>query len=419
LSLRLPVIRQGRAYESLETLEVADARSGQTLAEIGQANPGLVARDIARWPTTTAPDSERLSAIFERAARDLLDRSDPDNQKLADRVAATTGLTRAQVHSQMQRLAMALRSLMSHMPVAPEPRKPMAFVLPSNAPGVHSAWLTALALGHPVVLKPGAREPWTPYRLTELLWRAGLPPSMVGIYPGDHATSRAIIQAATSCVLFGDEATVERYHGVSSVDVRGPGRSKALVSAEAARDPELVTKLAHAITEFGGRSCLNTSSIGVMGGSRSDLEDLREALEGVFKLMEPDALAAWPTRAEAQGIASWLGRLGGPEATPGLVQRGDGLWALEARAVVVDPWTAELASLEAPCPWVGLTSLSESQCSDWTRGSLAVSVHGSEADSGSLMESLSGVDRLVAAGSMTTDATDISFHVEALGRLAP
>ena len=92
-------MRQGRAYESLDTLEVADARSGDALAVIGQANPGLVARDITRWPETVAPDGERMAEIFEAAADALLDTSDLDNQAMVERVAATTGLTGDQVRS--------------------------------------------------------------------------------------------------------------------------------------------------------------------------------------------------------------------------------------------------------------------------------------------------------------------------------
>jgi hypothetical protein len=412
-------MRQGRAYESLDTLEVADARSGDVLAVIGQANPGLVARDITRWPETVAPDGERMAEIFETAADALLDTSDLHNQAMVERVAATTGLTGDQVHAQLARLASAMRALIAHMPTRSVPRRPMAFILPSNAPGVHSAWLAAVALGHPVALKPGAREPWAPYRLTEILRHAGLPESMIGIYPGDHATARAIVQAAGSCVLFGDEATVERYRQVSSVDVRGPGRSKAIVTPTGARDAGLLRRLADAITEFGGRSCLNTSSIGILDGTPSDLESLRDALTGLFEPLENDSLAAWPTQQEAAGIASWLGTLGGEAATPGLVQRADGLWALEPCAVVIEPWSAELASLEAPCPWVGITALSEAECAAWTQGALAVSIHSDDSQRHRVMESLPGVDRVVPAGGVTTDATDISYHVKALQSLAP
>lgn len=413
------MLRQGRPYESLETVQMTDARTGEALAVLSQANPGLVTRDLARWPESQTLEREQMRRVFETTADSLLDASDPDNHRMAERVAATTGLTTRQVVGQVARLATAIRALVAHMATISVARAPVAFVLPSNAPGVHSAWLTALALGRPVALKPGTREPWTPYRLAELLRRAGLPETMIGIYPGDHATSRAIIQSAQSCVVFGDEATVERYHEVASVDVRGPGRSKALVTAEASRDPNLVARLADAVTEFGGRSCLNTSSIGVVNGSMEDVDTLREALSDAMGSLETDSLAAWPSREQALGIASWLGELGGDSAEPELALRSDGLWALVPRAVAVSDWRSELASLEAPCPWVGVAGIPEPECAGWVHGALAVSVHGSAEEAELLGASLWGVDRLVPAGSVTTDATDITYHVEALRRLEP
>ena len=51
----------------------------------------------------------------------------------------------------------------------------LGVVLPSNSPGVHSLWAPAFALKTPLVLKPGAAEPWTPYRMIQALIQAGAP----------------------------------------------------------------------------------------------------------------------------------------------------------------------------------------------------------------------------------------------------
>ena len=44
----IPVIRWGKPYESLDLDEVKHFITGQTLAKVGQANPGLLARDARK-----------------------------------------------------------------------------------------------------------------------------------------------------------------------------------------------------------------------------------------------------------------------------------------------------------------------------------------------------------------------------------
>ena len=57
--LKLPVLRWGQPYESLELDNVKHFVTGETLAQVGQANPGLLARDIKKHP-------ERLQAVDAR-----------------------------------------------------------------------------------------------------------------------------------------------------------------------------------------------------------------------------------------------------------------------------------------------------------------------------------------------------------------
>ena len=44
--LEIPVIRWGKPYESLEKAEVVHFNTGEPIARVGQANGGLVARDM-------------------------------------------------------------------------------------------------------------------------------------------------------------------------------------------------------------------------------------------------------------------------------------------------------------------------------------------------------------------------------------
>ena len=42
----IPLLRSGRAYESMNTITIEDFRTGEPLATVSQANPGLIAKDI-------------------------------------------------------------------------------------------------------------------------------------------------------------------------------------------------------------------------------------------------------------------------------------------------------------------------------------------------------------------------------------
>ncbi len=44
--MQLPVIRWGKEYESLESSELVHFATGEVIASVGQANGGLVSRDL-------------------------------------------------------------------------------------------------------------------------------------------------------------------------------------------------------------------------------------------------------------------------------------------------------------------------------------------------------------------------------------
>ena len=47
-ALRLPILRQGQTYESLQTQPLLDHRSGEVLANVSQANTGLIIADMLK-----------------------------------------------------------------------------------------------------------------------------------------------------------------------------------------------------------------------------------------------------------------------------------------------------------------------------------------------------------------------------------
>ena len=44
----IPALRRGKAYESLDTVEVKDFRTGEVKAVVSQVNAGIVRKDLAR-----------------------------------------------------------------------------------------------------------------------------------------------------------------------------------------------------------------------------------------------------------------------------------------------------------------------------------------------------------------------------------
>src|SRR5262249_55658185 len=46
--VKIPILRWGQQYESLELDNVVHFGTGETLAQVGQANPGLLAKDMRK-----------------------------------------------------------------------------------------------------------------------------------------------------------------------------------------------------------------------------------------------------------------------------------------------------------------------------------------------------------------------------------
>jgi hypothetical protein len=105
----------------------------------------------------------------------------------------------------------------------------LGLVLPSNSPGVHTLWLPAIPLQIGLVLKPGSSEPWTPYRMYEAFAAAGVPREAFCLYPGPHEVGNKVLETCNRAMIFGGQATVDKYHGNPRVQAHGPGFSKILL----------------------------------------------------------------------------------------------------------------------------------------------------------------------------------------------
>src|SRR5207249_5581441 len=81
------------------------------------------------------------------------------------------------------------------VPVSYQCQSPvLGMVLPSNSPGVHTLWLPIIPLQVGLVLKPGPQEPWTPYRMANAFFAAGVPRQAVSIYPGLGDIGAAVLK---------------------------------------------------------------------------------------------------------------------------------------------------------------------------------------------------------------------------------
>src|SRR3989449_477637 len=215
--LNLPILRWGRPYTSLNQDTVVHFVKGESLAQVSQANTGLIGRDMREAGRArkiiTENRTPELIGMMKRAA-DLyqngpLPRGDGEQspEDSTRQQSASTGLPEHMcrdnmkknhfVLSNMDQILQALtrgldlkiltrgfglehRGLMvSYQTQAPA----LGLVLPSNSPGVHTLWLPVLPMQVGLVLKPGPQEPWTPYRMAAAFFEAGGPREASSIYP--------------------------------------------------------------------------------------------------------------------------------------------------------------------------------------------------------------------------------------------
>jgi acyl-CoA reductase-like NAD-dependent aldehyde dehydrogenase len=138
----------------------------------------------------------------------------------------------------------------------------LGLVMPSNSPAVNSLWLPAIALKTPVVIKPGKEEPWTPYRLIQAFIAAGVPAEAFGFYPTDHEGAGEILRTCGRALIFGDKSTTDQYANNPAIQIHGPGWSKILIGEDCIEHwRDYVDVMVSAISDNGGRSCINASAI--------------------------------------------------------------------------------------------------------------------------------------------------------------
>jgi len=337
--IHFPALRWGKPYESLETEEVLHFATGEPIARVSQANPGIVARDLrkaqkARDALRAVPAVELLQRV--RKAADLFMTADlplgDGTQSPEDFVrqqSATTGLSEHMARMNMDKLRFVLEHLdeildsltrgldleiltrgygeenglmRSYQATTPA----LGMVLPSNSPGVHTLWLPVIPMQIGLVLKPGPQEPWTPWRMAQAFFAAGVPTESISIYPGGADVGAAVLKDTPRSLIFGGLPTVDAYRGNPGVQVHGPGFSKILIGEDCVDDWEQhLDLMVDSVLVNSGRSCINCSGIWAPRHTREIAAALAERLAGV-EALPPDnddaQLAAFTVKGQAEAI---------------------------------------------------------------------------------------------------------------------
>ncbi|MEW6156438.1 MAG: aldehyde dehydrogenase family protein [Verrucomicrobiota bacterium] len=338
--VKIPILRWGQAYESLELDKVNHFITGETLAQVSQANPGLLAKDMkkaarAREVLREIPCRD-LIQMMKKAADLYRDAALPmgDGVQTPDDFArqqsATTGLPEhmckanmAKNHfvlSNMDRILDCLTrgldlDILSRgygeegrgVVVSYQVQSPvLGLVLPSNSPGVHTLWLPVIPMQVGLVLKPGPQEPWTPYRMAAAFFEAGVPREAISVYPGGGEMGAEVVNRVRRVKIFGSTETVKRYEGNPRVQVHGPGFSKVLLGDDVVDEWEkYIDLIADGVYLNSGRGCINTSGVWASRHTKEIAQALAEKL-GPIAVKPPEdptaALAAFTVPGQAQAI---------------------------------------------------------------------------------------------------------------------
>ena len=339
--LHLPVLRWGQPYESLEKDEVVHFSTGEPIATVSRANGGLIQRDARK--AQRARDVLRAIPIH-----DLIDRAgkagelymnatlpmgsgtqSPD--EFARAQSASTGLPEKMCRANMKKNAFVLaemRRILESLtrglsldvlssgygeergvPISFQVQSPVVgLVLPSNSPGVHTLWLPIIPLQIGLVLKPGPQEPWTPYRMAEAFFQAGIPREAISLYPGGADVGAAVLDAVDRTMIFGGQATVDRYRGNPKVQAHGPGFSKIVLGDDVVdRWEEFLDVMVDSVFLNSGRGCINCSGIWASRHTKEIADAIAKRLAKI-QALPPDhadaSLAAFTVPGVAEAISA-------------------------------------------------------------------------------------------------------------------
>ena len=337
--LHLPVLRWGTPYTSIDVDPVVHFATGEPIANVSRANGGLIQRDMrkaarAREVLRDIPIDDLIARagkageLYMNATLPMGDGTQsPDEFVRAQ--SASTGLPERMCRANMKKNAFVLAEMRAILgaltrglaldvlstghgeergvPISFQAQSPVVgLVLPSNSPGVHTLWLPVIPLQVGLVLKPGPQEPWTPYRMAEAFFAAGVPREAIAVYPGGGDVGAAVLDSCGRNLIFGGTPTVDRYRGNPRVQAHGPGFSKILIGDDQVdRWEQFVDVMADSVFLNSGRGCINCSGIWASRHTRDIADALARRLAAIAPLPpdHPDAsLAAFTVPGAGEAI---------------------------------------------------------------------------------------------------------------------
>jgi acyl-CoA reductase-like NAD-dependent aldehyde dehydrogenase len=261
----------------------------------------------------------------------------------------------------------------------------LGLVMPSNSPAVNSLWLPAIPLKILVIIKPGREEPWTPYRLIQAFIAAGCPAEAFGFYPTDHEGAAEILRSCGRALIFGDKNTTAAYANNPAIQIHGPGYSKVLIGEDQIqRWPEFIDLIAGAISDNGGRSCINASAVVVPDCADEIAEALARKLGPVAPLPASDENAKLAGFANVKMAEFIDAAIEEGLKTPGAVDvtakfrdgprktQFEGATYLRPTIVLCDSFEHPLANREFLCPYASVVRVPQSAMLEKIGPSLAV-----------------------------------------------
>ncbi len=293
----IPVLRLGRSYESLDKFEVKNHRTGELMATVSSVNAGIIRKDLGKLAAARASLKKftcaELIELSAKAGEHFLNGTLPFGdkghtqtaQQYIETLSATSGLPHVMVKRNMAKIHHALTNMKTvlnglsrgldlsiidagygeqfgtKLTFCPTTQA-LGLVMPSNSPAVNSLWLPAIALKTPVIIKPGKEEPWTPYRLIQAFIAAGVPAEAFGFYPTDHDGAGEILKSCGRALIFGDKNTMAQYANNPAIQLHGPGWSKVIIGEDCIENwRDYLDVIVGAISDNGGRSCINASAV--------------------------------------------------------------------------------------------------------------------------------------------------------------
>ncbi|KAF0170672.1 MAG: aldehyde dehydrogenase [Limisphaerales bacterium] len=382
--VKIPVLRWGQPYESLDHDKVIHFVTGETLAQVSQANPGLLAKDIRKAARAREVLREipirQLVEMMKKAADLYRDATLPmgDGTQSPDDFArqqsASTGLPEhmckfnmSKNHFVLSNMDKILDCLTRGLPldiltrgygeegrgvvVSYQAQSPvLGLVLPSNSPGVHTLWLPVIPMQVGLILKPGPQEPWTPYRMAAAFFAAGVPKECLSIYPGGADMGAEVVARVPRVKIFGSTETVKRYHGNPCVQVHGPGFSKIILGDDCVDDwPKYIDLMADSVYLNSGRGCINCSGVWASRHTKEIAAALAEKI-GPIPVLPPEdpkaALAPFTVPGQAQAVhATILDKMKEDGVTDMTAKFGPRLVEKE-RCAYLRPWVIHCDSPE-------------------------------------------------------------------------